>query len=69
LSREFFYFKLLTLQDVLGLIEIKPDNVELVLTGRRAEKEIIDKADLVTEMREIKHYFNKGVLVREGIER
>ena len=63
------YFKLLTLQDVLGLIEIKPDNVELVLTGRRAEKEIIDRADLVTEMREIKHYFNKGVLARKGIER
>ena len=63
------HFKILTLQDVLDLIEIKPDNVELVLTGRRAEKEIIDKADLVTEMREVKHYFTKGVMARKGIER
>lgn len=63
------HFKILTLQDVLDLIEIKPGNVELVLTGRRAEKEIIDKADLVTEMREVKHYFTKGVMARKGIER
>lgn len=63
------YFKLLTVQDVIELIENKPDGVELVLTGRRAEKEIIDRADLVTEMCEIKHYYRKGVLARKGIEK
>ncbi|MBC7333929.1 MAG: cob(I)yrinic acid a,c-diamide adenosyltransferase, partial [Actinobacteria bacterium] len=63
------YFNLLTLEDVLNLIEIKPDNVELVFTGRRAEKEIIERADLVTEMREIKHYFTRGVMARNGIEK
>jgi cob(I)alamin adenosyltransferase len=46
----------------------KPKEVELVLTGRNAPAEIIREADLVTEMREIKHYYSKGVLAREGIE-
>ena len=63
------YFKLLSVGDIVDLIENKPDNIELILTGRKAEKEIIDKADLVTEMHEIKHYYRKGVLARKGIER
>ncbi len=63
------YFKLVELKDVLKLIEEKPGHVELVLTGRNAPPELIQEADLVTEMVEIKHYYKKGVLPREGIER
>ncbi len=63
------YFKLLSLSDVLGLMQEKAPNVELILTGRKAEKEIIELADLVTEMKEVKHYYTKGVLARDGIER
>jgi cob(I)alamin adenosyltransferase len=48
---------------------LKPDTVELVLTGRYAHERIIEAADLVTEMREIKHYYRKGVPAREGIEK
>lgn len=59
---------LLSMEQVLALIESKPEHTELVLTGRYAHKEIIKKADLVTEMQEIKHYFNIGVFAREGIE-
>ncbi|AIS51510.1 Cob(I)yrinic acid a,c-diamide adenosyltransferase BtuR [Thermoanaerobacter kivui] len=59
---------LLTVEEVVRLIDEKPETVELVLTGRSAPQEIIEKADLVTEMKEIKHYFKKGVPVRVGIE-
>ncbi len=51
------------------IIDVKPENVELVITGRGAAQIIIDKADLVTEMREIKHYYQKGVPARVGIEK
>ncbi|MCK4474965.1 cob(I)yrinic acid a,c-diamide adenosyltransferase, partial [Candidatus Bathyarchaeota archaeon] len=50
------------------LIKNKPKYVELVLTGRYAPPEIIETADLVTEMREVKHPFNKGYQARKGIE-
>jgi cob(I)alamin adenosyltransferase len=63
------YFKLLSLSDVLDLMQEKALHVELILTGRKAEKEIIEQADLVTEMKEVKHYYTKGVLARDGIER
>jgi cob(I)alamin adenosyltransferase len=49
------YFRLLTEQDVIQLIDAKPPQVELVLTGRRAPDTIIEWADLVTEMREVRH--------------
>ncbi len=62
------YFNLIEEDDVLGLIREKPENVELVLTGRNAPKSIIEIADLVTEMKEIKHYYKDGVPAREGIE-
>jgi len=55
--------------DILSIMEIKPENVELVITGRGADSKIIEKADLVTEMKEIKHYFQKGVKARVGIEK
>ncbi len=60
--------KLLEVGEVLALIEDKPEKVELVLTGRGAPAAIIEAADLVTEMVEIKHPFNEGVGARKGIE-
>jgi len=62
------FFGLLPVEDVLELIRNKPAHTELILTGRRAPDEIIAAADLVTEMREIKHYYTKGVPARRGIE-
>jgi cob(I)alamin adenosyltransferase len=63
------YFKLCSVENIIDLINIKPENVELILTGRKTDGRIIEKADLVTEMREIKHYYNKGVPARKGIEK
>ncbi len=62
-------FGLIQAQDLLKLIEAKPPPVELVLTGRDAPAEIIKAADLVTEMTAIKHYYQKGVQARPGIEK
>ncbi|MBN1572211.1 MAG: cob(I)yrinic acid a,c-diamide adenosyltransferase [Deltaproteobacteria bacterium] len=62
-------FGLIRLDDVLELINKKPPEVELILTGRYAPKEIIEMADLVTEMVEVKHPYNAGVEARVGIER
>ncbi|MGD9823245.1 cob(I)yrinic acid a,c-diamide adenosyltransferase [Desulfobacter sp.] len=56
-------------KDLLHLIDIKPDHVELVITGRGAPASVIEKADLVTEMTEIKHYYKQGVVARVGIEK
>lgn len=60
---------LLTEEELLQLIEMKPDHVELVLTGRGAAESVVAAADLVTEMREIKHYYKQGVAARVGIEK
>jgi cob(I)alamin adenosyltransferase len=62
------YFKLVTPESVLEILGSKPEKTEVILTGRYAPAEIIEKADLVTEMREIKHYYEKGVGARIGIE-
>ncbi len=59
---------LLEVEDVLEFVNDKPENVHLVLTGRGAFSEIIDKADLVTEMKEIKHPYQKGILAQKGID-
>ena len=59
---------LLSAAQVLELIAIRPAHVELVLTGRGATPEVIERADLVTEMKEIKHPSQKGVMARPGIE-
>jgi len=59
---------LIKTEEVIELIKNKPKHVELVLTGRYAPKEIIEIADLVTEMKEIKHPFQKGMPPRKGIE-
>ena len=63
-------FGLVKLEQVMDLIDNKPKDMELVLTGRYAHPEIVKKADLVTEMVEIRHYYSeKGVDARDGIER
>ncbi len=60
---------LFSVDDILKLIAIKPETVELVITGRGAAPEIIEKADLVTEMKCVKHYYDQGVQARTGIEK
>lgn len=62
------YFGLLQPGDVTPLLESKPDSVELILTGRYCPDEWLARADLVTEMREEKHYYQQGVLARKGFE-
>jgi cob(I)alamin adenosyltransferase len=62
-------YGLFPVQDLLRLIIDKPVDLELVITGRGAAPRIIDAADLVTEMKEVKHYFEKGVRARIGIEK
>uniref|UniRef100_A0A832DJH5 corrinoid adenosyltransferase n=1 Tax=Ignavibacterium album TaxID=591197 RepID=A0A832DJH5_9BACT len=62
------YFKLLNLNQIIEFIDSKPESVELILTGRYCPDELISKADLVTEMKEIKHYYSKGIKSRKGIE-
>jgi len=61
-------FKLVSEDQLFEIMETKPSSMELVLTGRGASQSIIDAADLVTEMKDIKHYYNKGVQARKGIE-
>ena len=60
--------KLISIKDVLGLIRVKPSEMDLVLTGNYAKKEVIEIADLVTEMREIKHPFQLGIKAKKGID-
>lgn len=62
------HYRLVTLEEVRELIRRKPETVELVLTGRKIPEQLYLQADLVTEMREIKHYYNAGVQARRGIE-
>ncbi|ATW28354.1 cob(I)yrinic acid a,c-diamide adenosyltransferase [Candidatus Formimonas warabiya] len=62
------YFQLLTIQEVISLLDKKPEQVEIVLTGRNAPEEILERAHLVTEMKEIKHPFHQGINSRKGIE-
>lgn len=64
------FYKLFTVEDVIEILDRRKENVEVVITGRYAPEELIDYADLVTEMKEIKHYYNTlGIEAREGIER
>ena len=62
-------YGLLSVQDILDLLEQRPPWVELVLTGRYAAEAVIAAADLVTEMQPRKHYYHAGVAAREGVER
>jgi cob(I)alamin adenosyltransferase len=61
-------FNLIEVEEVLKLIEDRPEGVELILTGRRADGKLVKSADLVTEMLKIKHPYDEGVVGREGIE-
>lgn len=63
------YFNLITTEEMLEVIKTKPDGVEVIFTGRYAPAEVIEAADLVTEMVEVKHYYEQGVPARDGIER
>jgi cob(I)alamin adenosyltransferase len=63
------HFRLLNENSILDFIAQKPGDVELVLTGRYAPPSLLRRADLVTEMKEKKHYFTKGVRARAGIEK
>lgn len=60
---------LLGVQDLLDIIDLKPEDMELVITGRDAAPQILEKADLVSEVNAIKHYFQNGVTARIGIEK
>lgn len=62
-------FGLIPVEDLLELIRVRPLQVELVLTGRNAHELVIEAADLVTEMVEVKHYYKAGVPARIGIEK
>ena len=59
---------LLKTEDLLSMLEEKPVPVEVILTGRYCPPVLIEEADLVTEMQEIKHYYQNGVAARKGIE-
>lgn len=61
-------WKLVELDEVIKLISDKPQHMELILTGRYADKELVKMADLVTEMLKIKHPYNEGIKARAGIE-
>lgn len=61
-------WKLVELDEVISLIQDKPPNVELILTGRKADAKLVQLADLVTEMLKIKHPYDEGVAARRGIE-
>jgi len=62
------YFEVVTMEEVLELLKQKPAHTEVVLTGRNAPEAILDMADLVTEMKELKHPYRMGIGAREGIE-
>lgn len=61
-------FHLITLDDIIDLIKKKPRTMELVLTGRGAPESLYQHCDLITEMKEIKHYYTQGIQARVGIE-
>ncbi len=62
------HYGLFDVNDLIDIINTKPQQVELVITGRWVDERIIERADLVTEMREIKHYYRQGIIARVGIE-
>ena len=59
---------LFVVEDLISLIDDKPENVELIFTGRNAHEKLVARADLVTDMKKVKHYFDKGVEARSGME-
>ena len=63
------HFNLLPINSVLNAINAKAKSTEAIVTGRYAPQQLIDIADLVTDMQEVKHYYTRGVLSRDGIDR
>ncbi|MFO7810959.1 MAG: cob(I)yrinic acid a,c-diamide adenosyltransferase [Candidatus Delongbacteria bacterium] len=63
------HYKLFTFKELKDALNARADHVEVVVTGRKAPVELIEMADLVTEMKDIKHYYTKGVQARTGIEK
>lgn len=63
------YYELFSFQELKEMIDSRSARVEVVVTGRYAPQELIDMADLVTEMREVKHYYSRGIEARRGIEK
>jgi len=63
------HYGLISVDQILELIHRRAAGVELVITGRYAHPRLIDRADLVTEMREVKHYFARGIKARKGVEK
>ena len=63
------FFKLFTAEELIEVLEKRAPKTEVVITGRRATDQLIEYADLVTEMKEIKHYYTQGVEARTGIEK
>jgi cob(I)alamin adenosyltransferase len=63
------HYQLFPVASLLELLAQRPEGVELVLTGRMADPQVVAVADLVTEMKEIKHYYQRGVAARDGIEK
>lgn len=61
-------WKLIDVEEVVNLINARPEKVELILTGRHADPRVIQKADLVTMMMKVKHPYDRGVLARKGID-
>ncbi|HRY31666.1 MAG TPA: cob(I)yrinic acid a,c-diamide adenosyltransferase [Bacteroidales bacterium] len=62
------HYNLFSLDEMMDAVDRRPDHTEIVITGRYAPRALIEKADLVTEMTEIKHYYHQGIQAREGIE-
>lgn len=61
--------QLISEKELLALMDKKPDSMELVITGRGASPTVMNRADLVTEMNEVKHYYHQGITARKGIEK
>ncbi len=63
------WYNLVTIEDVLEFLDKRPDHIEVILTGRNAPDELLEVADIISEMKKIKHYYDDGILARKGIER
>ncbi len=63
------YYELFSFEELWTAVSERAEHVEVVITGRKAPAELLEKADLITEMKEIKHYYKSGVQAREGIEK
>jgi cob(I)alamin adenosyltransferase len=62
------HYNLFTSSELIEILRIKTESIEIIITGRYATAELIEFADLVTEMKEVKHYYTKGIEARKGIE-